>query len=262
MPVVEKHIIDLAQWFGQPAGQYLLEWEQQVLDQLTADIFGYNALQIGMPEIHGLAASRMVNRWLSDAQLPEQSKPELIRPVVILHDFAELPFANQSIDLVILPHVLEFAAEPHQVLREVERILIPEGHLIICGLNRASLWGARQFAGKLFKRYYLPKHGEFISHPRLKDWLKLLSLEIVETRFGCYVPAFQSEAWLQRYAFMEKAGARWWPVFGASYVLHAVKRVRGMHLIGPAWKTDKAKAGKAVPAANKLKDYGSGRDLY
>ncbi len=262
MPVDEKHIIDLAQWFGQPAGQYLLEWEQRILDQLTVDIFGYNALQIGMPEIQGLSASRMVNRWLSDVQLPDlqdQAKP---RPIVVVHDFAELPFATQSIDLVILPHVLEFAAEPHQILREVERILIPEGHLIICGLNRASLWGARQFAGKLFKHYYLPRHGEFISHPRLKDWLKLLSLEIVDTEFGCYVPAFQSEAWLQRYAFMEKAGARWWPVFGASYVLHAVKRVRGMHLIGPAFKKETATAGNAMPVANKLKEHGSRRDLY
>jgi SAM-dependent methyltransferase len=172
---------------------------------------------------------------------------------VVVHDFAELPFDTHSIDLIVLPHVLEFASEPHQILREVERVLIPEGRVIISGFNRASLWGARQAMGRLSKNYFLPKNGEFIGHPRLKDWLKLLDMEVGSSDFGCYAPPFKTEKWLQRYGFMEKAGQRWWPYLGAVYMLQAVKRVKGMHLIGPAWKQKRVSHAHALPVANKSK---------
>jgi SAM-dependent methyltransferase len=172
-------------------------------------------------------------------------------PVSIVLDYAELPFASQSLDLVILPHVLEFAAEPHQVLREVERVLIPEGQVIVCGFNPASLWGARQAGGRLGGAHFLPQDGEFISLPRMKDWLKLLNMEVNRGHFGCYAPPCNTETWLGRYAFMEKAGQRWWPYFGAVYMVQAIKRVKGMRLIGPAWKRRPLATPHAVPAANR-----------
>jgi ubiquinone/menaquinone biosynthesis C-methylase UbiE len=57
-------------------------------------------------------------------------------------DLRELPFAANSIDLAVMPHVLESHDNPHQILREVERILIPDGQLVITGFNPLSLWGA------------------------------------------------------------------------------------------------------------------------
>lgn len=256
METMEKNIIDLAAWLESPVGRYVLDWEQAQLARLTVDIFGYNALQIGMPQIDGLAASRMPNRWLTDSAVHVHAggtfkTPE--RQVVVAHDFSELPFETQSIDLIILPHVLEFTDEPHQLLREVERVLIPEGRVIITGFNQTSFWGARQLAGRMNDHYFLPQEGEFISFTRMKDWLKLLSMEIGEHRFGCYVPPCRSEKWLQRFHFMENAGKKWWPYFGAVYMVQAVKRVRGMHLIGPAWKQKRLARGNAVAVANKVK---------
>ncbi len=245
-------IIDLGSWLEQPAGSYIRAWEQALLDQVTADIFGFHALQIGLPQIDALAANRMPHKWLSNDVLPARLNKAGQAQLTLVHDFAELPFESQSIDLVVLPHVLEFASEPHQVLREVERILIPEGRIIICGFNRASLWGARQQAGSLSGRYYLPKEGEFISAARMKDWLKLLNMEVSQVSFGCYVPPFETEKWLQRFSFAEKIGARWWPYFGAVYMVQAIKRVKGMHLIGPAWKQKRLPRGHAVPVANKI----------
>ncbi len=219
---------------------------------MTADIFGFNAIQIGLPQIDALRANRMQNKFLSDTHLqagePAEGKPRL----TVVHDFAELPFASQSLDLVVLPHALEFASEPHQVLREVERVLIPEGQVIVCGFNPASLWGARQVTGRLTGSHFLPLDGEFIGLPRIKDWLKLLGFEVNRGHFGCYAPPFTAEKWLRRFAFMEKAGDRWWPYFGAVYILQAVKRVRGMHLVGPAWKRKTAKAAQGVPVANHI----------
>jgi SAM-dependent methyltransferase len=272
--VAEKAIISLGPWLGTPTGSYVRAWEQARLDYLTADIFGFNAMQIGLPWIDALRANRMPNKWLTDiCLLPAvpptlaQESPECsasttsaastiisapIPPVVAVHDFAELPFASQSLDLVVLPHVLEFAEEPHQVLREVERVLIPEGQVIISGFNPASMWGARQVAGRLTGAHFLPRDGEFISLPRLKDWLKLLNMEVNRGHFGCYAPPCVTEKWLNRFDFMEKAGDRWWPYLGAVYIVQAIKRVRGMRLIGPAWKKHPAKAPAAVPVTNRI----------
>ncbi|MFZ6845491.1 class I SAM-dependent methyltransferase [Undibacterium sp. RuTC16W] len=270
-------IIDLGAWLAQPAGSYILEWEQTLLDQLTVDIFGFNAVQIGLPQIDALRANRMPNKWrtnnslpaspakrrdmlsvsdLSDAAGMADSVNPVLPPIVLCHDFCELPFDSHSIDLVVLPHILEFAEEPHQILREVERILIPEGRVIICGFNRASLWGARQAAGRLAGNYFLPKEGDFISVPRMKDWLKLLNMEVNHTDFGCYAPPFRTEKWLKRSGLMENAGSRWWPYFGATYTIQAIKRIKGMHLIGPAWKHKRAARGNAVPVTNRNKNHG------
>ncbi|MDC8756655.1 class I SAM-dependent methyltransferase [Janthinobacterium fluminis] len=256
----EKSIIALDGWLQTPAGVYVRAWEQARLDELTADIFGYNAVQIGMPQLDALAANRMPNQWLADTRMATPAQAVLPadgRARVVLN-FDELPFASQSLDLVVLPHVLEFAAEPHQVLREVERVLIPEGRLIICGFNPASLWGLRQAAGRLTGSHYLPRAGEFISMPRMKDWLKLLNLGVSQSHFGCYAPACRTEKWLHRYAFMDQAGARWWPYLGAVYIVQAIKRVKGMRLIGPAWTKQPATAAAGVPVTNKRREHQDG----
>ena len=260
-PSLQKSIIALGPWLETAAGQYVLAWEQSRLDELTADIFGFNALQIGLPQVNALQANRMPHKWLSNGVFPNPgtAQPDAapgdagtaILTVSVVHDFAELPFASQSLDLVVLPHVLEFAAEPHQVLREVERVLIPEGRLIVCGFNPASLWGARQVVGRLSGAHFLPLDGEFISISRMKDWLKLLNMEVDRGHFGCYAPPCTTDAWLKRYAFMEKAGDRWWPYLGAVYMMQAIKRVKGMRLIGPAWKHRPVVAAGAVPVTNR-----------
>ncbi|MFT5643852.1 MAG: SAM-dependent methyltransferase [Janthinobacterium sp.] len=254
----KKSIIALDTWLQTPAGNYVREWEQACLDRLTVDIFGYNALQIGVPRLNGLAANRMPNKWLADTRLVSPPPVTGATRAALALDFSELPFASQSIDLVILPHVLEFAAEPHQVLREVERVLIPEGRLIICGFNPASLWGARQACGRLTGSHFMPPTGDLISMPRMKDWLKLLNMGDSHSYFGCYAPACKSEQWLHRYAFMDQAGARWWPYLGAAYIVQAIKRVKGMRLIGPAWTRHTAKAPAAVPVTNKRREQQDG----
>lgn len=250
-PSSEKSIITLGSWLDTPAGRYVQAWQQDRFDALTVDIFGFNALQIGLPHINTLQANRMPRKWLSDTHVTGGSEALRTAPIVVAHDFAELPFASQSLDLVILPHVLEFAAEPHQILREVERVLIPEGQLIVCGFNPASLWGVRQIAGRLTGAHYLPVDGEFISVPRLKDWLKLLNMEVDRGHFGCYAPPCRSEKWLNRFSFMENVGNRWWPYLGAVYIVQAIKRVKGMRLIGPAWARRPAKSSQAVAVTNK-----------
>lgn len=246
----EKSIIALEGWLQTPAGVYLRAWEQHTLDHLTADIFGFNAVQIGMPQLDALAANRMPYKFLADRKMRTLADAPR-RAVSLTCDPVELPFASQSMDLVVLPHVLEFSPDPHQVLREVERVLIPEGQVIICGFNPASLWGARQVLRRVGGTGFLPRTEELISMPRLKDWLKLLNMTASHSHFGCYAPACRTQKWLERYAFMDNAGPRWWPYLGGVYIVQAIKRVKGMHLIGPAWSRKTAAAPSVVPATNK-----------
>ncbi|MYM73554.1 methyltransferase domain-containing protein [Duganella sp. FT109W] len=253
----EKSIIALEGWLQTPAGVYLRAWEQSCLDNLTADIFGYNAVQIGMPQMDALAASRMPYKILADRKVRSADEPA--RAVSVTLDYTELPFASQSIDLVVLPHVLEFSTDPHQVLREVERVLIPEGQVVICGFNPASLWGARHVLRRVGGTSFLPPTEELISMPRMKDWLKLLNMSASQSHFGCYAPACRTEKWLNRYAFMDNAGSRWWPYLGGVYIVQAIKRVKGMRLIGPAWSRKTATAPVAVPVTNKQREQQDGR---
>jgi len=247
-------IVRLSEFLCSPAGRYVLDWEQMQIDAAVADVFGYHALQLGLPEIDALRENRMPLRFCAaDRQLavevPDAEEVGYRRRVAIINRYEELPFATHSIDLVVMPHILEFAHDPHQVLREVERVLVPEGHVVITGFNPASLWGARQFTSRLGATPFLPREGHFISLSRVKDWLKLLSFEFTRGRFGCYAPSVRTTTWLHRWRFMEKAGDRWWPMFGAVYLLTAVKRVRGMRLIGAVWKRSEERARQLAPVA-------------
>ena len=263
-----KQIVDLQDWFQTPQGRYMLDWERSQMDQVVADIFGYHALQLGLPALDALQANRMPNRWLASGSfacqpaIPAaaatradgttaadlgQRGAGFATGVQLACDFAALPFPASSLDLVVLPHTLERDADPHATLREVERVLVPEGRVVICGVNPVSLWGLRQRRAHLYRRFgvgelFLPREGEFIGYWRLRDWLRLLSFEVESGRFGCYRPAVASEQWLERFQWLDRAGPRWWPIFGAVYFLVAVKRVRGMRLIGPAWKAVPARA--------------------
>jgi SAM-dependent methyltransferase len=282
---MSDQIIGLHDWFQTPPGQYVLAWEQAQFDRAVADIFGYHALQLGLIDLDTLAANRMQHRWIavgstepSSVQVAQGSlrpAPAADRPVTsparpraaLLTEFSALPFPEASLDLVVLPHTLELNADPHATLREVERVLVPEGRVVICGLNPASLWGLRQRRAHLYRRMgfgdlYLPNSGEFIGYWRLRDWLRLLSFEVESGRFGCYRPAVRSEKWLNRFEWMDRPGARWWPIFGAAYFVVAVKRVRGMRLLGPAWKTAKSLAAAPVSIANQVQSTGTNPEIH
>jgi SAM-dependent methyltransferase len=199
----------------------------------------------------------MSHRWLAldEAPCAGSSAPQ----AALLTDFATLPFPAASLDLVLLPHTLENHADPHATLREVERVLVPEGRVVICGLNPVSLWGLRQRRARLYQRLgfgqsYLPQANEYIGYWRLRDWLRLLNFEVDGGQFGVYRPAVRSAQWLGRFGWLERLGARWWPIFGAVYCVVAVKRVHGMRLLGPAWKMERNRAAATVPLARRSGD--------
>ena len=210
------------QWLATPPGQYVLAREQDYFDNAVADIFGYHALQLGLEELDLLRASR----------IPLRVHVGRGANAGLRADFRDLPIESNSVDLMVLPHTLEFSDHPHQIVREVARALRPEGQVVIAGFNPMSLWGLRRGFGR---RDEFPWQGRFIHLPRVKDWFALLGLEIVAGSMACYAPPCEEQKWLDRFAFMEKAGDRWWPIAGGVFFLQAIKRVRGIRLIMPKW---------------------------
>jgi SAM-dependent methyltransferase len=221
-------IKSFSQWLTDTdLGQYLLEREQAYFDRAVADVFGYHAVQLGVSAVD----------FLRENRIPWQCRAGLDPEANIRCDPAQLPFESRSLDLLLLPHVLDFTEHPHMVLREAERVLMPEGRLIITGFNPVSLWGGRRLVQGRFRA---PWSGSFLPLARIKDWLALLDLEPDGGGFMGYAPPFDRADWLYGWRFMEFAGDRWWPLAAGVYGIEAVKRQRGMRLITPKWRPSKA----------------------
>ncbi|WP_409360339.1 class I SAM-dependent methyltransferase [Castellaniella defragrans] len=244
--------IELAEWLETPAGRYVRAWEQRQVDAMVSNAFGYHAIQIGLPHWNLLQANRIPYK----AWAHSPSAPFGTRAGRLVCEPEQLPFDTQSIDLVVMPHTLEWCADPHQVLREVERILMPEGRVVLTGFNPYSLWGLRESLPGLELRLPVSVPSQ-VSPARLKDWFRLLSFELDRGRFGCYAPLCATQTWLRRWRFMEHAGDRWWPAGGAVYAIAAVKRVSGMRLVGPAWRQPRrrrVRRGAVAPVANRINE--------
>ncbi|MFM6992544.1 MAG: class I SAM-dependent methyltransferase [Rhodoferax sp.] len=267
---MSDQIIGLQHWLQTPPGRYLLEWEREQVDRAVVDIFGYHALQLGLPELTGLQDNRMPHRWLAVQEMSlaasgPESSADMDRgdvPLALVTDFEALPFPAASLDLVVMPHTLEFS-DAHATLREVERVLVPEGKVVICGLNPTSLWALRLARQRLWRllglgrfmgQDYLPLEDSFLGVWRLRDWLRLLGFEVEVVRYGCYGPAVSSARWLRRFAWLDRLGQRWWPVLGAAYMVVAVKKVRGARLMGAAWRSKRLRAASAVAAGQRRQD--------
>lgn len=242
---------DLAQWYTQPLGQFLWREEQkqvmQLLDHLldhlsSATTVPLNVLQLGVGGagecIYPTVSSQRVHSIAIQADPCTQTQG--------LYAEAEaLPFLDACIEVVVLPHVLEFAVSPHQVLREAKRVLVAEGYVVIVGFTTYSIWGLGHWL--LRQRGKVPWCGQFLSGFRLNDWLELLDFEVVALKHCFFRPPLQSQrllSQLDRFDWIE----RHLPFMAADYIVVARKRVLPLTPIRPRWHRANALfAGGAIP---------------
>lgn len=244
----------LATWYQTPLGQTLAEQEQQLLDSILDNLFGYHLLQLGNPaEIDLLRSSRISHRMMMDLVPQASAGDKDKRSEQFLAHEAALPILSNSIDVMLLPHLLEFSANPHDALREVERVLIPEGHLVLLGFNPFGLWGISRAA--VGWRNLAPWCGRFLSHFRIQDWLALLGFEIRLAKGYMMRPPIQRPGVMKRMAFMESL-SRPLPVLSAAYVLVARKRVTTITPIKPRWRPRRSLLGNGLvkPTLNRNRD--------
>ena len=220
---------DLQQWYNSPLGSLFAATEAALLKEVLSRLFGHHVVTLGMPTGRDLlATSPIPYRYHLDVLSPPAEVA-----IDLLAEPTHLPFTHDCIDVVILPHILEFATEPQTVLKEVDRILIPEGRVIILGFNPLSTWGLCRSLH--VNKGYGPWNARFIGVSRIRNWLSALGFEMIAVRYCFYRPPLKNALWLGRLASWERVGAKWWSVAGGGYMLVAKKRVSTLTLIKPRW---------------------------
>ncbi|MEM7540875.1 MAG: methyltransferase domain-containing protein [Pseudomonadota bacterium] len=213
-----SQVQELRTWIAASPGKLVAAVERQILDRLLPDLFGYHIVELGTHFGETLlGSSRISHKIHLDFQHRSQGPCSLVGRV------ESLPLDGASIDVLVIPHLLEFSSDPHAVLREAERVLIGEGHLVIIGFNPWSMFGVW---GMLWRWQGVPPWGgRFLSASRAKDWLKLLGFDVTVTHKASFRPPLKSDRLNERLSFLEKLGGYCWPIFGNVYVIVAKKRV-------------------------------------
>jgi len=224
----------LAQWYQTHLGQKVEAREQELLHEVLSNLFGYHLLQMGsIEQLEFLANSRVSRHFVMDVC---DSAMEATTCCFRGRPHA-MPVNTDSLDVVVLPHILEFSEQPHEVLREVERTVVPEGHVVVLGFNPLSVWTLWRWL--IGWRGMIPWCGHFIGTTRMKDWLSLLGFEVIETRYYFFRPPSQHETILSKLRFLERVGQRLWPILGGGYVMLARKHVSTLTPIRPRWKSSR-----------------------
>jgi SAM-dependent methyltransferase len=228
-------------WFASPLGKAVYAAELEQIGDILPGLFGYHIMQYGYAaESNYLFASRIVNKTILFLDTSECDDN-----INAIHTSAEeLPIATDSIDVIVLPHILEYSKDVHKMLREMDRVLIDNGHVVILGINPLSLWGLWH----LFLCWWgeMPWSGRLISIPRIKDWLSLLDFEIEKTNCFFFSPPLRNQKILKKLLPLERLGRYCWPIFGGLYVVVAKKRVVPLNPIKMQWRTKRNMIGSGA----------------
>lgn len=222
----------LRAWFASPAGTRLLAAEAGLMADITPGIFGFHAAQLAAAQpVTMLDASRIPHRVMIATDVgdldPGDGGPEAAAVAgalpSLVADTAQLPFANDSLDLLLLHHTLDFDDDPHAALREAARVVIPGGALVLVGFNPWSLFGFL----RLFHWGALdaPWFARCLGPQRVSDWLRVLDFRIDGVESAYYLPPLQNGTSARRLGWLQALGARLWPRAGMFYVLVARKSV-------------------------------------
>jgi SAM-dependent methyltransferase len=207
-------------WYATGLGAILQEAERERAERVVPDLFGYHIVQVGAAGGCDFTTSSRIGHRVV-LRFPDDEPP--CCPAQLLGFAEELPLAADSVDVLILPHLLEFAASPHRLLREAGRVLIGGGHLLLFGFNPWSLWGAWRLL--LAWRDEAPWCGHFYGLPRIRDWLSLLDLEVVTIDRFAFRPPLRAGRLMQRLVFLETVGHACWPILAGAYLVVARKHV-------------------------------------
>jgi ubiquinone/menaquinone biosynthesis C-methylase UbiE len=227
----------LSQWFSSVLGQRVLTEEQQCIDELLPEMFGYHLMQLSvLPSSRMFSASSTGHQFIVetgddlDGDCCDEGNVKTPASSVIAH-FEQLPIDADVIDVALLHHALDYSTHPHQLLREATRVLIPNGHIVLVGFNPFSLLGLGHSVARLLSRSYTYRR-QHLPVSRLKDWFEVLGLELIYSRRGYYGLPFN------RYYSprMNRFLAMLLPIIGGFYVLVLRKNITPMTKIQTKWK--------------------------
>jgi len=213
-------------WKKMPNGLYILEQINEQLAPWCAKFFGYHLIKLGELSAELDTSNCTIKRQTRITQHPSKAD--------IIADIDDLPLLEHSVDVCLLSHTFEFSLDPHHVVREANRILIPNGYLVITGFNPFSLAGLNKLIP--YRRAKMPWNERFFTPMRVKDWLHLMGFEILADQRCVY--SMLSTPVNQSY-FTKKCrqwGQRYGSSFGSVYFIVAKKRVLPLTPIKPKWQ--------------------------
>lgn len=228
----------LRTWWSGPLGRALLAAEAELLGEALEDVFGWELLQIGAwgngRELLGCSRTR---------RQTVVAAPGFSAGADIMGRPAQLPISSDSVDAALLPHTLEFAADPYAIVREVDRVLVGEGQLLVLGFRPWSLWGLRARASR---SGFPPGLRRILPERRVRDWLVLLGYEVVAARRYLYCsPWSTGPSEDEGTGRMLNRGITH-PLPGSAYLLKARKRVYTLTPVRPRFREKPAVLGGLV----------------
>ncbi len=219
---------ELRAWYRTPLGRAMAGREQEQLAQHLPDLFGYHLLALDPPCPQEALASSRISHIILQSHSPCSGS----EGCGLEGETERLPFGTDTLDAILLPHVLERSRDPHQVLREVERCLVPEGHVLILGFNPVSWWGLWGLVARWW--HPVPWRLQGIGPGRLRDWLSLLGFDTLRVVPLFQRPPLQSERALDRLRILESR--RPMSLLAGAYFLLARKRVATLTPLRPRWR--------------------------
>jgi len=216
-------------WLSRFLGARVLEAEQKILARIYAEQYGKYAVLIGVPSQYNLLTPKNFSHSILLGPLVNHHK----EIQVIESDFYNLPIVPGSVDLVIMPHALDFIDNPHRLLLEACRIVKPEGDIIIMGFNPWSFWGLKKYVSKTKA---CPWNGNFLTPIKVIEWLKLADFQIIQQEMLFFRPPLSSEKNFNKLKFLEWIGHKCFTPFGAIYTLIAKAKVVPLMPIKSSWK--------------------------
>lgn len=233
VPELKQSIVELEHWFSTPLGQQLLQDQQIVLDRELSCLFGYHLMQLSINRNLRLFRDSRINHCFAVGV----GSPDAGADVGVYSDLHELPLEDESLDVVILHHVLEFSSNPHQVLKEASRVTIARGHIIVIGFNPVSFSGIiKPFAQLLSKSPIWRRRS--LHKSRVSDWLQFLDCNTLRTQTGLYSLPLQNKRYLDLSSRTSRWMQNWRLPFGSYYCLVACKERVCMTPIRPQWSSE------------------------
>lgn len=223
-------------WQKLPNGEIILDEINLQLANWWPKFFGYHLLKIGA--LSGFVDSSnctikhqvtLYDNKKLDAQIVESKLKNCIYAEV-----DDLPLLEHSVDVCVLSHALEFSLDPHHVIREANRVLIPNGYLVITGFNPFSLAGVNKLIP--YRRQQSPWRERFFSTMRVKDWLQLMGYEILMDKKSLHSTLATDISHGVVARNWRKLASNYLPSLGSIYTIVAKKRVLPLTPIKPKWK--------------------------
>jgi SAM-dependent methyltransferase len=220
----------LENWYLNPVGQRVWQDEKQLLDHHLPALFGYHLMSLGVSPSLRLADASPIHHQVVLSHAPVADR------TTICAKFDALPLDTESIDVALLHHSLDYSADPHQLLRETARVLMPFGYVLIFGFQRWSALGMQHAFSQRFQTEDPVAAHHFMSVTRLHDWLKLLDFDILKSRHTVYVPPQLSDSVQQKLQWFNRLAWGAQLPFGSVYFILARKTVAGVRPIHAPWE--------------------------